>query len=73
MSLSEIEAQLPNGLHDAKINSVCRDLKAQSVDIHLDVLMGLPDDAPANQNAFRAGVLKFTGAKIVIVEEPSVE
>jgi hypothetical protein len=73
MSLSEIEAQLPNGLHDAKINSVCRDLKAELVDVHVDVPMGLPDDTSENQNAYRAGVLRFTGAKIVIIEEPNVE
>lgn len=72
MSLSDIESRLPNGLHDAKINAICRNLKTELVDVHLDVLVGLPDDAPERQNEFRQGVLRFKGAKIFIVEGPDV-
>ena len=73
MNLSDIESRLPNGLHDAKINAICRNLKTESVDVHLDVLVGLPDDEPARQNEYRQGVLRFEGAKIVILEGPDVE
>jgi hypothetical protein len=73
MKLRDIESDLPNGLHDAKITAIRRDLNAEVVDVHLKVLVGLPDDEPARQNEFRHGLLRFTGAKIVILEEPDVE
>ena len=70
--LSDIELNLPNGFHDAKITAIRRDLSAELVDIHLKVLVGLPDDEPARQNEYRGGLLRFRGAKIVILEEPSI-
>jgi hypothetical protein len=73
VKLKEIESDLPNGLHDAKITSIRRDLCAEVVDVHLKVLVGLPDDEPARQNEFGHGLLRFKGAKIVILEEPDVE
>jgi hypothetical protein len=73
MRLRDIESKLPNGLHDAKINAICRNLKAELIDVHLGVLVGLPNDEPRGQNEVRQGVLRFKGAKIVIIEEPDVE
>jgi hypothetical protein len=73
VTLREIESELPNGLHDAKITAISRDFDAESVDVHLKVLVGLPEDEPARRSEFRQGLLRFKGAKIVIVEEPDVE
>ena len=73
MTLKDIESALPNGLHDAKITAIHNDLRAEKVTIHVEVLVGLPDEHPARQNAVRSGVLKFTGAQIVIIEEPDAE
>ena len=73
MKLKDIESNLPNGFHDAKITAFQRDLSAELVDFHLKVLVGLPEDEPARQNEFRHGLLRFKGAKIVIIEAPDVE
>jgi hypothetical protein len=73
MRLAAIESELPNGLHDAKITEIRSDLRAEVVNVYVEVLVGLPDDAPAQQNAVRPGVLRFRGAKIVIIEQPDVE
>lgn len=70
MKLKDIESDLPNGLHDAKITAIQRDLSTEVVDVHLKVLVGLPDDDAARQNEFRNGRLRFKGTKIVILEEP---
>ena len=73
MSLDEIESKLPNGFHDAKIVSIFRDLRAERVDVHLEILVGLPDDAPQEQNKMTPAVLRFTGVKILIIEQPDVD
>lgn len=73
MMLRDIESKLPNGLHDAQITAIRRDFDAELVDVHLKVLVGLPEDEPARQNEFRQGLLRFKSAKIVILEEPDVE
>jgi hypothetical protein len=73
VKLRDIESELPNGLHDEKITAIRRDLSAEMVEVHLKVLVGLPEDEPALQNQYRDGLLRFKGAKIVILEEPDVE
>jgi hypothetical protein len=73
MRLRDVESGLPNGLHDAKITAISRDFSAELVEVHLKLLVGLPDDEPARQNEYRDGLLRFKGAKIVILEEPDVE
>jgi hypothetical protein len=39
----------------------------------VDVLVGVPDDEPARQNEVRSGLLRFTGTKIIVIEQPDVE
>ena len=73
MKLKDIESDLPNGLHDAKITAIQRDLSTEMVDVHLKVLVGLPNDEVARQQEVRYGRLRFRGAKIVILEEPDAE
>jgi len=73
MRLKDLEFELPNGLHDAKINAICRSLKTESVDFHLEVLTGLPGDEASRRHEVRDGILRFKGAKIVIIEAPDVE
>ena len=73
MRLKDVESKLPNGFHDAKINTISRNLKEELVEIHLDILSGLPDDERDRQNEVRQGVLRIKGAKIVVVEEPDVD
>jgi len=73
VKLKDIESDLPNGLHDAKITAVHRDLSTEVVEVHLKVLVGLPDDDVTRQNDFRYGCLRFKGAKIVILEGPDAE
>lgn len=70
--LKDLELKLPNGLHDAKITAISRDLDAEMVDVRLQVLVGLPEDEPARQNEFRSARLRFKNAKIVIIEAPDV-
>jgi hypothetical protein len=73
MRLAAIESELPNGFHDAKITAIHNDLRTEMVDIHVELLVGLPADPPARQNAVRSGVLRFSGTKMVIIEQPDVE
>ena len=73
MTLAVLESTLPNGFHDAKMTAINRDLRAGSVEIHVDILVGLPDDIPTLQNQTRQGVLKFNRTKLIIIEKPDAD
>ena len=70
MTLEQLEHELPNGLHDAKIRSFTRDLENDTLVMTLNVLVGLPGDPPETRDAYRAATITFSGVKLFVVESP---
>jgi hypothetical protein len=73
MTLEELEEQLPNGLHDAKIRSVTHNYDTGTLVVCVEILTGLPDDPPAIRSAYRDAVISFTDVSLCHVEQPENE
>jgi len=70
MTLEQLEQELPNGLHDAKICSITRNFENESVVLAVRILVGLPSDPPDTRDDFRDASITFTGVKLFVVETP---
>lgn len=67
MTIGEIEANLPNGFHDATLNNIFIDYDTQRVVLSIEVNIGSPEDD--NEN-FRTGKLTISGVLFCAIEPP---
>ncbi len=73
MTLTELEATLPNGLHDAYLHSVTIDYVARVVDFTLDVWVGtLGLSAGPDRERERRAQLRFTGLVYCSIDPPDL-
>jgi hypothetical protein len=72
MTPAEIDAALPNGLHDASLRELSVDLARGDVVLRFDFHVGLPE-APteAEREAHREGRLRFSGVSSLAIEPPA--
>lgn len=66
MTLAELEATLPNGLHDSECAELRIDFAARTARMSLSVWVG-EDDEP---EARRSGVLELTGLQFLSIDPP---
>ena len=69
MTLEELEEQLPNGLHDAKIRSITHSYDTGALIVRVEILTGLPDDPPAIRFAYRDAVMSFKDVSLCHFEQ----
>ena len=73
MTLEDLDQSLPNGLHDARINTIARDFEEANVKLGVEILFGLPDDPPADRYRYRKGEILFNRVQFCTVELPENE
>jgi len=70
MTFDEMTEQLPNGLHDAKIETITYDLLAEALSIQVFVWVGMMDDPPSLRERYRRGMLRFKQTKFFAKSAP---
>jgi|WetSurMetagenome_2_1015567.scaffolds.fasta_scaffold782269_2 hypothetical protein len=70
MTLEEVDDSLPNGLHDARIQSVSMDYERGTLALAVSVWIGTLDAQPPNRDRCRGGVLEFEGVAVFALEPP---
>jgi hypothetical protein len=71
MTLEEIAAALPNGLHDAQVSRVAFDLVARTATLDLEIWIGDMDEPPEHgREVYRAGRLELRGVAYLAIEPP---
>src|SRR5271165_1783380 len=73
MTLEDLDQSLPNGLHDARINSIAHDFEEENVKLGVEILFGLPDDPPADRYRYRKGEILFNRVQFCTVKLPENE
>lgn len=73
MTLEDLDETLPNGLHDALIKSLTHDYENATVKLAVEILVGLPDDAPADRSRYRDAEIVFSRVLFCSVELPDNE
>jgi hypothetical protein len=73
MTLEELDEQLPNGLHDAKLRSITHDYERGTLTLCVEVLTGLPENPPTTRSAYRDAVISFIDVFICHIEQPENE
>jgi len=73
MTLEELEEQLPNRLHDARIRSITHNYDTGTLIVCVEILTGLPDDPPSTQVAYRDAVISFLDVCLCHIEQPENE
>jgi hypothetical protein len=73
MTLEELDEQLPNGLHDAKLRSITHNYEIGALTICVEILTGLPDNPPPTQFAYRDAVISFSNVLLCHIEQPENE
>jgi len=73
MTLEEIDSDptLPNGLHDAVIQSIAHNYETSTVDLNVEVLLGMPGDADRDRR--RAATLRFAEVSLFTIQPPENE
>jgi hypothetical protein len=70
MTLEEIEKDLPNGLHDAKLRSLTHNYDLGTLIIQVEVLTGLPEDPISVRSAYRDALISFSDVFLCQIEQP---
>jgi hypothetical protein len=71
MTLEEIAAALPNGLHDAEVSRLAFDLVARTATLELEIWIGDMSEPPAHgREVYRAARLKVRGVAYLAIEPP---
>jgi hypothetical protein len=73
MTLEQLEEQLPNGLHDARIHSITHNYETGTLVVCAEILTGLPSDPPSTRFAYRDAVISFMGVFLCHIEQPENE
>ena len=70
MNIGDIEADLPNGLHDALLRTFSSDPVLRRAEFILDVWLGdLHSAAPSERERYRAARLELVGLTYLIVDD----
>ncbi len=69
-TFEELDHELPNGFHDAKIRSVRIDYLSRTAELGMDLLVGvgIPDDK--NKSVYRRGRVKVAGLLLFFIQAP---
>ena len=70
MTIFEVADGLPNGFHDAEVESIRIDYLRRTMELTLDVWIGTMDDPPSTRETYRRGVLKITGLGYCAMDLP---
>lgn len=71
MTLLELERTLPNGFHDAHIQSFSANFVKRELTITLDALWGIPEGkTDFERYAYRTCLLKLSGLEYLIIDPP---
>jgi len=70
MTIFDVAGQLPNGLHDAELESIRIDYGHHTVEFALDVWIGTMDDPPSTRETYRRGLLTITGLLYCAIDVP---
>jgi len=70
MTIFEIAEALPNGLHDAELETIRIDYPNRTVDLTLDVWIGTMDNPPSIREVYRKGALSITGLQYCAIDVP---
>jgi hypothetical protein len=72
MRITDIEAGLPNGFHDAKLIAIHRNLSDEITTLDIEVLVGLPDEDVVSRDRYRSATMSFKQTKIVVMDIPDI-
>jgi hypothetical protein len=72
MTIDEIEATLPNGLHDASLERMCVDYVRREIKLELLACVEPPVSSGVIKEAMRKGILTVSGLHSCVVEAPTV-
>ena len=70
MTLDQLDQNLPNGFHDAKIFSFELDYVAGTAKFHLNLLVGWPDDPEPEREAYQEAMLVVSGLCFCSIDPP---
>ena len=70
MTIFEIESELPNGFHDAEIQTIRIDYPNLVLEITLDVWIGTMADPPSTRETYRMGRLLISGLQYCAMDMP---
>jgi hypothetical protein len=73
MTLEELDGQLPNGLHDAKLRFITHNYENGTLTMCVEILTGLPDNPPSTRFAYRDAVISFANVFLCHIEQPENE
>jgi hypothetical protein len=73
MTILDIDEELPNGFHDARLLAIHRNLGDGITALDIEVLVGLPDEKAGDRDRTRNGTLNFKETKILVIDPPDVE
>jgi hypothetical protein len=69
-TIFEVADRLPNGLHDAEVDTIRIDYPHRTMELTLDVWIGRMDGPPSSREMYRRGVLKITGLGYCAMDLP---
>ena len=70
MTIFEIAARLPNGFHDAEVETIHIDYLHRTMELTLDVWIGTMADPLSTRETYRKGVLTITGLQYCAMDVP---
>jgi hypothetical protein len=70
MTLEEIDNLPPNGFHDAQLFSIELDYAKALAKLHVNLLIGLPDDPEEERSAYQEAIVSLTGLCFCSIEPP---
>jgi hypothetical protein len=74
MTLKELEALIPNGLHDAYLKRLSVNYEARTAVLELDILLGYPEGATEEEReGYAHGEITVSGLRFCIVEAPEYD
>src|SRR5262249_19278701 len=71
MTLDELDNFLPNGFHDAYIDSLELDYSTGAMKLNVDLLVGWPDDPEPEQQQYQKAIVTITGLCFCSIDPPS--
>jgi hypothetical protein len=70
VTIFEVAERLPNGFHDAEVETIHFDYVQRTMQITLDVWIGSMDDLPSTRESYRRGVLTVSGLQYCAMDVP---
>ena len=70
MTLDELNQNLPNGFHDAKLFSIQLDYVAGTAVLHLSLHVGRPEDPESERERYQEATLNLNGLCFCSIEPP---